>query len=154
MVLRHLRLGLAIVGSVGCTSGGTASAPPEGGAPPPNAVSSAVPAGEDELPEPVSPAMIAKISAAAACAGPFARVRVYFEGNRVHRFAHSGDFQRCSHPPTVVFDRDGATVGEIPQRPMIKGSEAEAELAANVAKLFGGSKHLATFDTGGSRIRK
>jgi hypothetical protein len=175
--LRTLGPLVAVAFGLGCTSGTGAPAPPTStsapatidapptsasaraaiDAPPPGATS-ASPGGvrpdEGGPPEPVRVDVIAKICGVAACSGPLARVRVFYHANAVYRYAHDGDLQKCSHPPTTVFDQAGKEVGGIAQEPIVRGSAREKEVEARRATLFGDAKHVVTFDCAGKWVAK
>jgi hypothetical protein len=158
---RPLCLFFAITPWLGCTSGTSAPTPPSASSPQASAnaapASAAATAGgvrpdEGGPPEPVSVPTIAKLCGGAACAGPFSRVRVFYKGNAIYRYAHDGDLQKCSHPPTTVFEKTGKEVGGIAEEPIVRGSAREKEVEAHRASLFGDSKHVVTFDCSGKHL--
>lgn len=137
------------------------AAPPPAGSAAPAASATAASAGSaavrpDEWgpPEPVRVDVIAKICAAAPCSGEFARLRVFYLPQGIHRYAHDGDIRRCSHPPTTVYDREGKEVGAIPLEPIVPGSARDKELAAKQRAIFGEARHVTTFDCQGRMLSK
>ncbi len=70
--------------------------------------------------------------------GDFASIQVYRSpSGDVHVLELRPDITKVSHPPTVFYDRDGAEVGAIPERPVVPGSAEALELAAIRTRAVG-----------------
>ncbi|MCC6998083.1 MAG: hypothetical protein IT370_25945 [Deltaproteobacteria bacterium] len=105
----------------------TASRPPEPPSPPP----SAPPRGE------TAPGVYLAICRG-QFGGDFASVQVYRSpAGDVQVLELRPDITKVSHPPTIFYDRDGAEVGVIPERPVVPGSAEALELAAIRTRAVG-----------------
>jgi len=63
---------------------------------------------------------------AADCAGPMARMSLWRDaGGAVALYVYDGDFDRCSHPPRIWFDKDGKELARVGSNPVPAGGVAE-----------------------------
>lgn len=72
----------------------------------------AQPPAKHAAPPPDVAALLARICAAGPCTAAFARVEPWRDSKGAAAlYVFHGDFNRCSHPPLVFYDRNGREVG-------------------------------------------
>jgi hypothetical protein len=126
----------------------------ETGTTPTNAASSSVRPDEYGMPELVRVDIVERVCKTASCSGDLASIEVWrTEHGKIGRYAHHGDIQSCSHPPTTVFDATGKELGAIANQPVLKGSEEERRFAEQRATLFGAHRKSETVDCQ-ARVRR
>ena len=126
----------------------------ETGSTPTNASTGSVRPDEYGMPEPVRVDIVERVCKTATCSGELASIEVWrTERGQIGRYVHRGDIERCSHPPTTVFDASGKELGAIANQPVVPGSEDARRFDEQRAKLFGANRKSETVDCQ-ARVRR